>query len=266
LILPVLPDENIYGHTKKLQFILDELDRSLAENGGRISVLDFGCGNGSAVSQYLLRPGIDYIGVDIHGPSLEYAKQHFGSESARFLDHIPEGSLFDVIVYSDNLEHLDVPDEFLRAHSAFLRPGGKIIGAIPNGYGLFEMENRVSRILHLAQFHRFLSGVKQRLHGGNHVALGGDLPYNHDSGHLQFFTKSSLQKVLGDAGFELDRFQNGIFLGAPYSELLLSGKRFNRFNTRAAEHVPYWAASTWYFTARRTDHLRQQNGKGGPAK
>lgn len=53
----VLPKENVYGHTKKLRFILEHIDRYTNLHGKPITILDFGCGNGTAVSQYLKKAG-----------------------------------------------------------------------------------------------------------------------------------------------------------------------------------------------------------------
>ena len=101
-----LPKENIYGHTKKLRFILEHIDRYIHMHGKPISILDFGCGNGTAVSQYLIKDGIRFYGVDIHRASLEYARKHFANDRAFFFSHVPDGIIFDVIVYADILEQL----------------------------------------------------------------------------------------------------------------------------------------------------------------
>src|SRR5262249_8661342 len=131
------PPENIYGHTKKLRFIRRHLAESRRAAGRPLAVLDFGCGNGSAVSRFLLGDDVDYTGVDFHRPSLAHAREHFGSPRARFCDAVPRGAAFDVIVYADVLEHLDDPLSLLRAHVRQLNDGGLVIGSVPNGYGPF---------------------------------------------------------------------------------------------------------------------------------
>ncbi|OAD21942.1 3-demethylubiquinone-9 3-O-methyltransferase, partial [Candidatus Thiomargarita nelsonii] len=142
-----LPKENIYGHTKKLRYILTKIDDKLAKfSSGKIALLDFGCGNGSAVSQFLMRDEVDYIGVDIHQPSLDYARAHFSGPKVSFIDHIPIGSRFDIIIYADIIEHLDDPVAILREHYSLLNDDGIIVGAVPNGYGPFENEKRLNPI------------------------------------------------------------------------------------------------------------------------
>ncbi len=68
-----LPPENHYGHTKKLRFIRAAVAAHRAALGRDIAVLDFGCGNGPAVSRYLIGPGVRFTGVDVHARSLGHA-------------------------------------------------------------------------------------------------------------------------------------------------------------------------------------------------
>jgi 2-polyprenyl-3-methyl-5-hydroxy-6-metoxy-1,4-benzoquinol methylase len=85
-----LPTENIYSHTKKLRFILSEIDNYRKMYGlMNIKILDFGCGNGIAVSQYLMGDDICFYGIDVHEPCLEYARANFGRENVYFMNKIP---------------------------------------------------------------------------------------------------------------------------------------------------------------------------------
>ena len=82
-----LPLENIFGHTKKLQYILHHLAEVVRRNP-QARILDFGCGNGSAVSQFLIAALPDtssYTGVDIHPESVAHANAHFGKKNAVFV-------------------------------------------------------------------------------------------------------------------------------------------------------------------------------------
>ena len=242
---PQLPPENMSGHTKKLHFILERLQRHLATVQRPITVLDFGCGNGRAVSQYLKLDGVRYYGVDFHEPSLSHAREHGGPH------RVPEDVTFDVLVYSDVLEHLDSPLDLVRRHAAQLADDGILIGCVPNGYGPFENEKRLDRWLKLgvmldlpARIHRNLGRRPPK------PPVGKILPYNSESGHLQFFTRRSLRELIEESGFRVDEFRNGAFVGAPLSEqYLFRGERIARWNARAADRLPYWAVSTWLFTA-----------------
>ena len=247
-----LPPENAYGHTKKLRFILDALDRQRARKGGPIRVLDFGCGNGAAVTQYLAAPDIELHAVDIHSPSLDYATSRFGSDKVRFHSSVPPNLVFDAIVYADVLEHLDVPVDTLRAHVRQLAPDGVIVGAIPNGYGPFEIEHKLERAFHLQRAVYKLGLLRRWLRGQSAAgsSASAELPYNHESGHLTFFSKANLQRTLAKAGLAMQRFGHGSLFCGPWSTPLVSG-RLSGVNVRAADRLPYWAVSVWYFEAQR---------------
>src|SRR3546814_9704254 len=111
----ILPDEDVYGHAKKVRFFREVIDAEKARKDRRLRVLDFGCGSGAAVARFLIEDDLDYLGVGIHPPSLEYARANFASANVCFLDHVPDDSRFDVIVYGDVLEHLDEPAALLRS-------------------------------------------------------------------------------------------------------------------------------------------------------
>jgi 2-polyprenyl-3-methyl-5-hydroxy-6-metoxy-1,4-benzoquinol methylase len=245
-----LPKENIYGHSKKLKFILQSLNGYMNLHGKPISVLDFGCGNGTAVSQFLIQEGVGYYGVDCHEASLSYARKHYQQKNATFLDHIPEGILFDVIVYADILEHLENPLATLQEHSNMLKEGGMITGSVPNGMGPFEKEKRIDQLLAFSAGIRLAGDIKKRLirRGPFRKEI---IPYNSDSGHVQFFSRKSLFSMLQQSGFEIECFGKGAFLGGPVSERVLRGAWMKRANSKIGDLLPYWAVSTWYFTARK---------------
>ena len=251
---PSLPPENQYGHTKKLRFLIAAVARHRSALGRPVTLLDFGCGNGSAVSRYLIGEGVRYYGVDIHRPSLDYAKAQCGGPDAVFLEHVPEGVVFDVIVYADVLEHLVDPAAVMRAHAAQLAANGIVIGAVPNGRGPFEIEQSLDRGLRLSRLMAAASRVWRRLRGKPPAEETDALPYHHESGHVIFFTRRSLTQAAAAAGFKIEQFVHGAFLGASISGVLLGrSARLLRWNVALADRLPSWAVSTWYFILRRGD-------------
>lgn len=244
-----LPPENMSGHTKKLRFILDHLRRHLRHHGSPVNLLDFGCGNGAAVSRFLMIDGVRYHGVDIHEPSLTHARRHFGGDHALFLDEVPANQTFDVLVYADIIEHLDEPVAVLKRHAAVLEPDGILIGSVPNGFGPFENEKRLDRWLKISAILDLPARIRRNA-GHRPPPDATAVPYNAESGHVQFFTRESLRTTLDRAGYRLCSFLNGAFLGAPLSErYLFRGESIARWNARAADRLPHWAVSTWLFTA-----------------
>src|SRR5262245_32897692 len=172
-----LPPENIYGHTKKLNYILAHIARLTAE-GATTTILDFGCGNGVAIGQYIIRALPEtarYIGVDIHRPSIDYANAHFANRRATFSTNLPEHTSYDMIIYADVLEHLTNPYDLLASHSKLLRPGGKLVGCIPNGWGPYEIECWLDKTFHLSPAIAAMNRSLQRAFG-RHIEV--TIPYN----------------------------------------------------------------------------------------
>lgn len=249
--MPDLPPENQYAHTKKLGYLIDGIERHRSALGRPITLLDFGCGNGAAVSQYLIGDDIEYYGVDIHQPSLDHASSRYGGPHARFVSRVPHDVEFDIIVYADILEHLDDPVDLLRTHRGLLSANGIMIGAVPNGYGPFEIEQRLDRWLGLSRFLAWGARTWRKVRKQRPDAEADALPYNHESGHLVFFTRRSLTRTIVDAGLEIVSFSHGSFVGASVSGVLLAhSRRLLHLNARIADKLPYWAVSTWYFTIR----------------
>lgn len=245
------PPENVYGHTKKIRFFQNAIARHRERKNGDLNVLDFGCGSGAAVSQYLITEGIQYYGVDFHPPSLVYARQHFSAPGIHFLEAVPADIVFDVIVYSDLLEHLDDPVGILRQHARQLAPDGIILGSVPNGYGGFENERRIDRFFHLSDILRFLwRGLKRAT--GRPPRPAPEIPFNEESGHVQFFTQQSLKHALASTGFMIRKFAHGSFVGADLSGSLFIKGPLIHLNTWLADRFPVWAVSTWHFEAART--------------
>jgi SAM-dependent methyltransferase len=146
-------------------------------------VLDLGCRSG-ALTRHLLA-GNEVVGVDVDRDALAKAAA-LGIEpvEANVEDPLPfpDGS-FDAVVAGELLEHLRFPDGLVAEIRRILRPGGVLVGSVPNAYRL------KSRLL-------FLAGK----------------PPEDDPTHLRMFSPDAVRALL--AGFEDVRlaFVGGRFL------------------------------------------------------
>ena len=247
-----LPAENNYGHTKKLLFILDAIDRfKKNKNEDKvIAICDFGCGNGSAVTQYLIAEDILLYGIDIHEPSLKYAHENFAQKNAVFQQEMPKDIKFDIIIYADFLEHVENPSAVMAEHKKYLSDDGFIIGAVPNGWGGYEIECKLDRFFSIQKnIQRVMSLLNFKK---NQSALKQEIPYNHDSGHVVFFTRKSLKRAVENAGFTIAEFSHGSFLCGPISNIFIKN-RLLLWNVKIADKLPSWAVSTWYFCLKTYD-------------
>jgi SAM-dependent methyltransferase len=139
--------------------------------------LDIGCGNGSYV-WWMAKQGWQSRGIEINHHAVESARKiglnvtKITLEGAKF----PNAS-FDLVTAWDVMEHLPTLVDQLKTIHRILKPGGKLIGGVPNA-GSWEAQ----------------------LFGKNWQ------PWEIPS-HLYHFTPTSLKEIIGLAGFELIKFK-----------------------------------------------------------
>lgn len=171
--------ERIYRHhhgTKRgTDFVLlgDVRGQFLAQHVGKgKKVLDIGCRDGALTAHFA--EGNDVVGADIDQEALARATEQLGITTMHVdlngpWDEIPK-SHFDVVVAAEVIEHLYYPDLVFEKIAAVLKPGGVVLGSVPNA---FSLKNRV----------RLLMGRKR------------NTPL-HDPTHINHFTYDELQGLL----------------------------------------------------------------------
>ncbi len=255
-----LPRENVFGHAKKTRLVLAALGRLRAELGRSLDVLDVGCGNGEALTRFLASAGDRVLGIDTHGPSIEYATRNFGTALLEFRQQeaellLSEGRSFDAILFADVLEHLKEPAGVLQAAVRLLKARGRVLVSVPNGYGPFEIESWLSTLPLLGPASLWavdhLVAVLNRFvvpGAWTEVVTPADLPYNEDSGHVHFYTRRRLLALAGEAGLELVGGTGLSWLSGPYTNYLFAPLRsLCDLNARSADFLPLFMLSAWFF-------------------
>jgi len=134
-------------------------------------VLDVGCRSGALTRHFL--EGNAVVGLDVDRAALAKAEA-LGIEpvQADVEEPLPfdDGS-FDAVVAGELLEHLQFPDALVSEIRRVLRPGGMIVGSVPNA---FRLQGRL----------KFLLGR----------------PPEDDPTHLRIFSPRAVRELL--AGFE----------------------------------------------------------------
>ena len=260
--------ENIYGHKKKMNFILKavrDYSETRSKDFSEIKVLDFGCGNGTAVSYPLANLGAELTGVDFHPGVIKFVNANNRFPNAKFIlgneDSVLKlGEHFDVIVYSDIIEHLPDAEAVLKKLGSVHKTGGIIIVSIPNGYGPFEIEKFITKWtgLEFAVIRAFNlpSKIKKWIFRKQVKHKGGSLAYNTKSPHRQFFRLKTFHNLLRNTEYVPFKFRKGAFLGAPVSEKFLGFKKFIEWNVKIADKLSPRLVSTWYFVC-------EKDGSGG---
>lgn len=138
-------------------------------------VLDLGCGRGEVANSVAEQTGAEVVGIDLNSEKIEYAKSRYKLDNLEFcigdiLVDLPEGP-FDVIVFSNVLEHIDQRVTFLQKVQESVRPDRWLI-RVP----MIDRDWRVP--------------LRQEL----------GLPYFSDGTHFTEYTRESFCHEMSEAG------------------------------------------------------------------
>lgn len=102
--------------------------RANAMPGERL--LEVGVGSGGTL-RYIAKRGVDIEGCDISGPVAKHAQERCGRK-VWVCPVVEVPGEFDTVIANHVLEHQPEPVQFLRELAARVRPGGKLVVAVPN--------------------------------------------------------------------------------------------------------------------------------------
>jgi 2-polyprenyl-3-methyl-5-hydroxy-6-metoxy-1,4-benzoquinol methylase len=241
--------EDLWGYAKRLRFVRETISAAFPNRQPHsLSLLDVGCGNGSQLALPLaVKDGFQLTGVDKDSRSIDHAKQLAGQHpkidfACGGVDDLSNKRLFDVVILSEVLEHLERPAELLTASARLMDPDGILIVTVPNGYGEFEIDSWIYRKLSLQ---RIVDTLAEK-----HEVLGAT--DNIEDGHIQFFTRSRLRRLFNAAGLITFREGAGSFLAGPIvGHVIARSTRLINWNARVTDQLPFIFASGWYFALRR---------------
>lgn len=149
-------------------------------------VLDAGCGNG-AFARMLVDRGYEVTGIDLSDSGIEIAKSQCPGgrfELASLTDDLLSrfDEPFDAVVSLEVVEHLYDPRLFARRMFDVLRPGGQLILSTP--------------------YHGYLKNVALAVSG----KLDSHFTALWDGGHIKFWSRRTLSRLLTEAGFRVVDF------------------------------------------------------------
>ena len=166
-------------------FVPERIPLFVAAIGRGKRVLDLGCRSGALTRHFL--EGNTVVGLDIDAAALEKARA-LGIEPVRANVEEPlpfDDSSFDAVVAGELFEHLQFPEALVAEIRRVLRPGGVLVGSVPNA---FRVQSRL----------RFLRGR----------------PPEDDPTHLRMFSPDATRALLRD--FDEVRID---FVGGRYARL-----------------------------------------------
>jgi SAM-dependent methyltransferase len=151
---------------------------------GGLRVLDVGCGSGVHGAELKRILGHRVTGVDISEESIVKARTRMEAAYVADVtkpDAYPFETGFDVIVFSDILEHLYDPVAVLSDHVKLLKPGGHVVVSLPN----IAIWNVRLELL-FGRFHYQDTGTLDRT-------------------HIRYFNRRSFFELLETCGLDVER-------------------------------------------------------------
>lgn len=201
------PDAAPQGAARYLRGPILEL---LSAEPRPLRVLDVGCGNGYWLSELgkagLLAPG-GGVGIDPSTQGIEQARRNHPGlrfESLTASDHLLERlgeKPFDVVLSTEVVEHVYEPRQWARGCFNCLKPGGLLVCSTP--------------------YHGYLKNL------GLSLANKWDTHIDPlwDGGHIKFWSRATLTRLLGEAGFTDLRFRGAGRLAYLWMSMVMAGRR-----------------------------------------
>jgi len=243
--------ENIYGHSKRLRWIVSHLKKE-------DTIVELGCGTGTMITLPLSKLGFQIMGIDPDEKSISFGQALFRNEGVdpQILKAVDLTTLKvtpNVVIAPEVIEHLSDRDlkGVLNAIRKALKPGGKLLVTVPNGYGWFEIEKwlwvkcGIGRALEGSHGDVLYRKVKHRFFD----AEPEDFTPSSLSGspHVQRFTFRSIQKLLLEYGFEVIDKVGSVLIAGPFSNLFFTGLRpIMNWNNIMGSKLPRLAAGFYF--------------------
>jgi SAM-dependent methyltransferase len=207
--------------------ILEDLPRAL-------SVLDVGCGSGVHGAELKRVHSHRVVGVDLSETSIAKAKSRLAEAYVADVTN-PElypffgAQRFDVIVFSDILEHLYDPADVLTRHFQLLAPGGRILISLPN----VAIWNVRLELL-LGRFEYQDTGTLDRT-------------------HIRFFTRRTFRRFTQQAGLDVRKCRITPGILRPFVPLIkkVYGKSGESDSSSIMESGPYRFYLKWFYPIER---------------
>jgi methionine biosynthesis protein MetW len=175
----------------RLKFLFDPVPSG-------IKVLDIGCGPGSDVD-FLLKAGNEVHGIDIADEALSHAQARGIVPHKIDLSqssHLPfPNSSFDLIIATDILEHLFLPEQVLEECARLLKQSSMLIASVPNHF-FWRMRFRIMR-------------------GGDMILPFHKQSKQWDYFHIRFFNSRGFEELLAVMGFQIIEKHYNRFINVP---------------------------------------------------
>lgn len=249
---------------KRLDFIAEHILDRVLQKRAEVNILDAGCGNGNiSISMGSLRNN-RIIGIDPDIESIEKANRLNPFQNVSFhpgkLEDFDFTEIFDIIICSEVLEHLQRPKEMLGVLKKILKKDGIFLFTIPNGYSPLEIINQIQLKASNTWLGNLVGAMKKKIKKNKNSDIQSS---NIETFHVQFFTLKKFIKMLHKANIDVVSVHNSnCYLGFGVLWYLLlqvvirrGSKLFqllDMLDCAIADRLPHMFAAGWYFSCKLT--------------
>lgn len=213
----------------------------------KLKVLDVGCGNGN-ISRYVGAKGHLVTGIDISANAINKAKELTNLPNVKFrnipAEKLDSNDKFDLIICSEVIEHLSIPEQVLTTLKKLLNSNGTLIVTVPNGFGPREV--LITKPIQWLKTNKpeildSLNKIKSKM-GFTGQTIQSDAD---DLTHVQFFTKKSLSKLVSKHGLKLVNFDKSNFIETvfPFSLFTKRSIMLQKLDCKIASILPHYFVS-----------------------
>ncbi len=259
--------ETSYGVVKRLGFIADVIECMLDRQSAMepLKILDFGCGTGQLLSIPLAQSFENRIvlyAYDIDLPSLEKLTYESRNKNIRNIvvcksrDEIVSQQ-FDIIIFSEVIEHIENPQKILSELIEMLKADGKLIITLPNGYGYFEFDSLMTNIIILLIkpiLYKLLS--RKRKNANDECREQATLAINP---HINFFSYRQIIKLLSSLNLTVEKCEGRTFICGPIISKLIDKSDFLiALNNYLGSKLPLFLVSGWMMVCLRNQDAERE--------
>jgi len=246
----IWPDETSAALKTRLVFIWNKLRIEKPT-----SILDIGCGTGEHLTSYLstLFPGVEILGVDTDKASIEQARNKYRHlKNLTFSTSLPPNCVFDAIIASEVLEHVDNPYQFMLSLRTSLKDNGLLIITVPNGYGCSEIMGMIIVLLNLSGVLPTLRKVKNFMIKKPKERVLSSTDTLAVSPHVNFFGFRKLRTIFVQCGFESQGYQGRMVLHNFVCSMVIDrNKTLAKWNARLGSVFSQSFVSDWMFALKK---------------
>ncbi len=227
---------------KKLKFIFKIICKYSKENNidiGDLRILEVACGQGN-IALPLASLGCYVRCFDISKYAIETLKHEIILKDIKNLNATVEdvysfkdSKKYHIVIASEVFEHVNDPKRLSENIKNHLMSDSRLIVTIPNGYGPWELSNRI------LWYHLIRSNfIRKLLDRPKFNPYPGEI-------HCQYYTRSKLIDIINIS--VVDFSNSNSILAALWPIYHFKNNIIDSIDILLADFVPYWLASGWYF-------------------